>query len=112
MRSAFQGWVPKTMKRESGNADASLVPAHIRVLHSRLSKEERDNIRKKLDRKLGKVPAYHREGKPPVDGRERSARRHRSGVPSQGGTQPSSKRRRRDTERRSQDGLRLSGITN
>ena len=54
MRSAFPGWVPKTLKRKSGRADAPLVPAHIRVLGAHLSKEERDEIRKKLGRKLGK----------------------------------------------------------
>jgi len=54
MRSAFPGWVPKTLKGKSGHADAPLVPAHIRVLHTHLRKEERDKIRKKLGRKLGK----------------------------------------------------------
>ncbi|HEU4685802.1 MAG TPA: HPF/RaiA family ribosome-associated protein [Nitrospira sp.] len=48
-RSPFPGWVPKSVKRESG-----LVPAHIRVLGTHLSKDERRDIRKKLGKKLGK----------------------------------------------------------
>jgi len=50
----FPGWIPKALKRDSGRRNVSLVPAHIRVLGTYLSKEERKDIRKELGRKLGK----------------------------------------------------------
>ncbi len=53
-RSRFPGWIPRALKQESGRTDVPLVSAHIRVLGTDLSKEERTFIRQKLGAKLGK----------------------------------------------------------
>ena len=54
VRSPFPGWVPRALKRQSARTDVPLVPAHIRVLDTSLSKEKRNEIRKELGRRLGK----------------------------------------------------------
>jgi ribosome-associated translation inhibitor RaiA len=53
-RSPFPGWIPRSLKRKSGRKGMPLVPAHIRMLGTVLSKEERTSIRQKLRMKLGK----------------------------------------------------------
>ena len=53
-RSSFPGWIPKPFKQKSSLHDERMVPAHIRVLGANLSKDKRTEIRKKLNRKLGK----------------------------------------------------------
>ena len=52
-RSSFPGWIPKPFKQKSSLQERT-VPTHIRVLGANLSKDKRAEIRKKLNRKLGK----------------------------------------------------------
>lgn len=53
-RSPFPGWLPRSLKRESGSAGAPIVPAHIRALSANLTKDKRKHIREELGKKLGK----------------------------------------------------------
>ncbi|WP_447983178.1 CBS domain-containing protein [Nitrospira sp. Nam74] len=53
-RSTFPGSIPRGLKRESSRLGVSLVPAHIRVQGTKLSKEKRIDIRQQLGRRLGK----------------------------------------------------------
>jgi CBS domain-containing protein len=53
-RSVFPGWIPRGLKRKSSRLGVSVVPAHIRVLGTKLSKDERIDIRQQLGRRLGK----------------------------------------------------------
>ena len=58
---SFPGWIPRALKRKSGRMDVPLVPAHIRVLGTNLSKDKRTDIRQQLGRKLGKfAPSIER----------------------------------------------------
>ena len=60
-RSPFPGSVPRALKPKLGRTEAPFTPAHIRVLGSKLSKDKRRTIRKKLGRRLGKfAPAIER----------------------------------------------------
>ena len=54
MRAPFHGWIPKGSKREAGRNAAIGISAHIRVFGARLSRAEREEIRRKLGFKLGK----------------------------------------------------------
>lgn len=53
-RAPFAEQVPRPVKRTAGRTSASLVPANIRVAGVDVSDAKRDNIRKRLGRKLGK----------------------------------------------------------
>jgi len=53
-RSSFPGWIPRAFKQKSSLQGVRMVPAHIRVLGAIISKDKRTEIRKQLNRKLGK----------------------------------------------------------
>jgi hypothetical protein len=53
-RAPLPGWVPRALKRQSGRTAAPSVPAHIRVLGTDLTKDQRISLRQKLGVKLGK----------------------------------------------------------
>jgi len=55
LRSPFPGWVPRPRKRHLARTNVPVVPAHIRVLGTYLSKNERNEFRKQLGWKLGKL---------------------------------------------------------
>ena len=53
-RQPFPGWLPRKIKRQPGRGVATPVPAHIRMLGATLSKEKREEVRRKLGAKLGR----------------------------------------------------------
>ncbi len=53
-RAPFQDRLPKSLKRESGRADAPGVPAHIRVTGIDVDDDDRMYIQRKLGMKFGK----------------------------------------------------------
>ena len=54
VRTPFPPYVPRALKRGPSRTPAKLVPAHIRVLGSNLTKDQRIRIREELGVKLGK----------------------------------------------------------
>lgn len=54
VRAPFPPYVPRALKRGPSRTPAKLVPAHIRVLGSNLTKDQRIRIREELGVKLGK----------------------------------------------------------
>ncbi|MGH7630462.1 MAG: HPF/RaiA family ribosome-associated protein [Gemmatimonadales bacterium] len=60
-RAPFPDRIPRAVRRESGRADAPLVPTYIRPRGVELSQDDRRYIRRKLGMKLGKfAPSVER----------------------------------------------------
>lgn len=53
-RAPFAEQIPRAQKREMGRTEAAEVPAHIRAVGLQISAMDRDYLRRKLGRKLGK----------------------------------------------------------
>jgi hypothetical protein len=77
----------RALKQKSSHASAVVVPTHIRVFGTNLTKENRTRIRQELGKKLGKFASALERVKRPCEGREWSPRRHRSALSNQSGPQ-------------------------
>jgi ribosome-associated translation inhibitor RaiA len=53
-RAPLPAWLPRPVKRDSGRADISRTPAHVRVIGGEVDDDVRALIRRKLGMKLGK----------------------------------------------------------
>jgi CBS domain-containing protein len=56
-RAPFPARLPKALKPITGRTRAPLIPAHVRVVGMDLSGDEKEDIRRKLGKKLGKFAA-------------------------------------------------------